>query len=320
MRKYIILITLLAMCLQGFAQSADTKTATAISMADGTSGYLCNPPLPQISNNSRLNVLFVGNSFAIDTATALPEILKSLGIANVSVFVLYHPGCSMKQHYENFKSGKKEYELHQFNSTVGAKIENKISINSAFSRTAYDIVVFQQYSLESGNYASYEPYLSRLIQAYNITKVGSRTTFAFNQTWAYSSKKKEISRYGTPLDMWRSICTSVQKMKKASGIDVIIPVGTAVQNARSVAALQTDKEFTRDNHHLDNYMGRYLAACTFFEAIIAPCTGKNLRDDKTVYGKDGEPNQVNDTNRRLLQNCARSAVANNYEISEFAGL
>jgi hypothetical protein len=46
---------------------------------------------------------------------------------------------------------------------------------------------------------------------------------------------------------------------------------------------------------------------------------RSLRDDRTVFGKVTDVGQVNDENRRLLQNCARLAVANNYEISEFAG-
>ena len=108
-------------------------------------------------------------------------------------------------------------------------------------------------------------------------------------------------------------------MKAASGIDVIIPCGTAVQNARNIPSLVTDNEFTRDNQHIDYYMGRYLLACTFYEAIIAPCLGRNIRDDYTTYGKNGTTNQVNNTNRRLLQNCARLAVANNFEVSEFIG-
>ena len=146
----------------------------------------------------------------------------------------------------------------------------------------------------------------------------STTTFAFNQTWAYSSKHKNIGKYGTPANMYKKICDSVKKMKAISGIDVVIPCGTAVQNARSVASLVTENEFTRDNQHIDLYMGRYLLACTFFEAIIAPCMGRNIRNDITIYGKQGGSNTVNSSNRHILQNCARLAVANNFEVSEFA--
>lgn len=280
-------------------------------------GYLCNPPLPYLP--SKLDILFIGNSFSIDTSTALPEIFNSLGISNVNVYVLYKGGCSMKQHYEYYNSGEKVYELYRYNVLGEQLLEKATSINDVMRRYPYDIVVFQQYSLESGDYKTYEPYLSKLIQAYNITKIGARTTFAFNETWAYSSTYKSISKYKTPVKMWKSICTSVRNMKAISGIDIVIPCGTAVQNARNVEALNVDNELTRDGLHINLYAGRYLLACTFFESIIAPCLNRSIRDDITIYGKTTDIGQVNNSNRRLLQNCARLAVANNYEISDFAG-
>ena len=283
----------------------------------GNAGYLCNNPLPY--NPIKLDILFIGNSFSIDTSAALPSILSSLGINTVNVYVLYKGGCSMKEHYNYFLNDNSVYELYLYNSRGETRLEKSTTMRNVFKRFAYDIVIFQQYSLESGDYSTYEPYLSRIIQAYRLTTISARTTFAFNQTWAYSSRHKNIKKYGTPELMWKSICDATRKMKVTTGIDIIIPCGTAVQNARSVTALKTEKEFTRDNQHIDLHMGRYLTACTFFESIIAPCLGRNLREDLTILGKNGEPNQVNNTNRRLLQNCARLAVANNYEVSTFAG-
>lgn len=297
-RRFLLTITLALMTLVSFAQ-----------------GYLCNAPLPY--RPIKLDILFIGNSFSIDTSTALPELFNSFGISNVNVYVLFHPGCSMKQHYEYYKTAAKEYTLYQYNITGEKILEKKTSINEVMRRFPYDIVIFQQYSLESGDYTTYEPYLSKIIQAYNITKTAPRTTFAFNQTWAYSSKHKNISRYKTQENMYQQICDATKKMKAASGIDLIIPCGTAVQNARNCKQLTTANEFTRDNQHIDNYMGRYLLACTFFESIIAPCLSRNLRDDITIYGKSTDKNQVNNSNRRILQNCARLAVASNYEVSEF---
>lgn len=299
--------------------AGDKKTTqtTQTTTTSTTCGYLCNPPLPYMPQ--KLDILFIGNSFSIDTSKALPEILNSLGIANVNVYVLYRGGCSMKQHYEFYKSGEKAYELYRYNMLGEQQLEKATSIGEVMGRFPYDVVVWQQYSLESGDYNTYEPYLSKLIQAYNLKKLSARTTFAFNETWAYASNYKQIARYKIPANMWKSICTSVKKMKAATGIDVVIPCGTAVQNARNVAALNVDNELTRDGFHINLWSGRYLLACTFFESIIAPCLNRSLRDDTTVYGKPTDVGQVNDSNRRLLQNCARLAVANNYELSEFAG-
>lgn len=297
--------------------AADNQAQKEIAAIQQSTGYLYNAPLPYMPQ--KLDVLFIGNSFSIDTSVALPSILSSLGINNVNVYVLYKGGCSMKQHYEYYKSGEKVYELYRYNSQGEQQLEKATSIGEVMSRFPYDVVVWQQYSLESGDYTTYEPYLSKLIQAYNITKLAARTTFAFNETWAYASNNKNLSKYKTQKNMWKSICTSVRKMRAASGIDIIIPCGTAVQNAREVETLKIDNELTRDGTHINLYAGRYLLACTFFESIIAPCLNRNLRDDTTIYGKESDIGQVNNTNRKLLQNCARLAVANNYDISEFAG-
>lgn len=226
----------------------------------------------------------------------------------------------MKQHFDYYTSGEKVYELYRYNSQGEQLLEKTTSINEVMRQFAYDIVVFQQYSLESGDYSTYEPYLSKLIQLYNINKISPRTTFAFNETWAYSTSNKSLQKYKTQANMWTSICNSVKKMKANTGIDIIIPCGTAVQNARNIEVLDVDDNLTRDGLHMNLYSGRYLVACTFFESIIAPCLGVNLRDDKTFYGKATDIGAVNDSNRYLLQNCARLAVANNYEISEFVTL
>lgn len=308
MRNFIFTILLFFVGATTYAQGTDNLTVPVTP-------YLCNAPLPYKPDT--LNVLFIGNSFSIDTAAGLPTIFADMNIQNVNVYVLYKAGCSLRQHYELFLSNEKEYELYRYNYQGDKRLEKNISINDAMSRFKYDVVVFQQYSLESGRYESYEPYLSRLVQAYNITKIGGRTTFAFNLTWSYSSKNKSISAYGTPDNMYKSICDAVQKMKASSGIDVIIPCGTAVQNARKMQGLVTYNELTRDNLHLDNLMGRYLAACTFFEAIVTPVMGYNLRDTNCDFGKKSAKGQVNYANRDLLKKCARLAVASNYEVSEF---
>lgn len=337
MKRLFFFLTLIAANVCGFAQSSKsvpqtkkvvvtkkitTKASNSNSkkeevkvIEEENCGYLCNPPLPYMPQ--KLDILFIGNSFSVDTSTALPEIFKSLGIGNVNVYVLYKGACSMKQHLEYYTNGEKVYMLYHYNSNGEEVLEKATSINEVMSKFAYDIVIFQQYSLESGDYSTYEPYLSKLIQLYNINKKSPRTTFAFNETWAYSVNNKALQKYKTQENMWTDICNSVKKMKANTGIDIIIPCGTAVQNARHIKTLNVGDDFTRDGQHINLYAGRYLLACTFFESIIAPCLGLNLRDDKTTYGKPTDNGAVTDSNRNLLQNCARLAVANNYEISEY---
>ena len=120
------------------AKTSSTKTVTPATPATTTAapvtatkpattcGYLCNPPLPYMP--SKLDVLFIGNSFSIDTSTALPEIFKSLGIRNVNVYVLYKGGCSMKQHYEYYLSKENVYELYKYSILGEQKLETATNI------------------------------------------------------------------------------------------------------------------------------------------------------------------------------------------------
>ncbi len=311
----IVVLTLLFVVAHNKGTIAQTVSMPATEPTDET-GYFCNPPLPYLPY--KLDILFIGNSFSIDTSTALPSILRSLGLSTVSVYVLYKGGCSIRQHYEYFLSDEPVYELWRYTLEGEKRLESKTTIRDVMKRFSYEVVIFQQYSLHSGLYDTYEPYLAKLIQAYKITTISPRTTFAFNQTWAYSSQHSDLKTYGSQTDMWRQICDATRAMKSHSGIDVIIPCGTAVQNARSLTDIVTANEWTRDNQHISLYQGRYLLACTLFEAIIAPCLGVSICDDRTVYGKPGSE-VVDDSNRRAIQDCARLAVANNYSVSEFVG-
>ena len=55
----------------------------------------------------RLNVLFVGNSFSLNTSRFLPKIAFDRGVKEVKIGVLYVGGCSIKSHYEFAMEDKK---------------------------------------------------------------------------------------------------------------------------------------------------------------------------------------------------------------------
>lgn len=298
-----------------FTLSITTFAQSPAYIEEKDASYMCNPPLPY--HPAHLNILFIGNSFSIDTANGAMEILKNMNVKNVNIYVLYKGACSLKEHYELFKDGKKPYDFYCYNHEGKKQLAKHISIRDAMTRFSYDIVVFQQYSLESGNYSTYEPYLAKLITAYKMVALAPRTTFAFNMTWAYSSKHKNISTYGSQEKMYENICNAARRMKVTSGIDVIIPCGTAVQNARHIKNIISEDELTRDTQHMSYYMGRYLLGCTFCEAILAPTIELDLRKDESIFGKDGTVDQVNNSNRELLKKCARLAVGNNFAVSEW---
>lgn len=88
-----------------------------------------------------------------------------------------------------------------------------------------------------------------------------------HQTWAYATNANHtgFKNYDqNQMKMYTSIVDAVKKAANLVGIKKIIPSGTAIQNARTSFI---GDHMNRDGYHLDLTIGRYTAACTWFEAL-----------------------------------------------------
>ena len=104
-----------------------------------------------------------------------------------------------------------------------------------------------------------------------------------NMTWAYStrSSNKGFAYYNyNQFNMYRCITESYKLAIKETEIDIIIPCGTAIQNARTNEDLNSiGNQLTNDGYHLENGIGKYIAGLTFFETLVI--NDKNL--DLNIY-------------------------------------
>ena len=91
--------------------------------------------------------------------------------------------------------------------------------------------------------------------------------------------------------------------------------GTAIQNLRAGEFNNPTSDFTRDGYHLDFGCGRYTAACTWFQALVAPC----LRTD--IGGNTFRPDPkghtpVTDESAAACQQAARKACVRRFSVWE----
>ena len=131
----------------------------------------------------------------------------------------------------------------------------------------WDYISLQQASGKSGEYDTYNPYLKSLISY--LRKYAPKKDFklVWHQTWAYASDSdhKQFPKYGSnQMQMYEAIMAATRNALKDNKFDVLVPSGTAIQNART--SYIGDK-MNRDGYHLEVNYGRYTAACTWFEAI-----------------------------------------------------
>ena len=207
-------------------------------------------------------------------------------------------------------------------------------MKSVVEQTRWDLIVFQQatevqasdpeYGPGSTEYSTYQPYLNDLIQMLTDETIEHHDIVPFigwHMFWGYGSG----SGYST---MYNKIKAATQAMQLETGIQILIPSGQAVDNARACTIYDITPTIYGESdysHHCCRGVGRYLTACTWFESLIKPIygvsvVGNTFRMTEKMSGESDAPegrrfNPVDDTNAPILQRCAEEAVKHPFEVT-----
>ena len=242
-----------------------------------------------------IRVLCIGNSFSWDAVeTELIPLCDATGV-QVEVHNLYYGGCSLQQHAQFLLADTAAYSHRVCTNACPRIIKDTCTLREALRDGTYDYISLQQASHDSGIRASYEPWLSLLIDT--VRAYQPQAQLCWMQTWAYSKDAKHPAypRYHCDQqEMWDSIqaCTKSQIIHHQLQI---IPCGSAIQMARHTKLGDT---FCRDGYHLSHDYGRYTAACVWYEIL----SGKDVR--KNTYKND----QMSTKQRKIVQKSAHKAV------------
>ena len=284
---------------------------------DASLCYFQNNALPV--GKESLRVLAIGNSYTTDGVMLLNELFTSCGITsqNCCVYAVTSGGASL-EYWANMISNDSDIVAHRFAGSLNMGIRNG-TLKEILS-CPWDVVVLQQYSGNALQYSTFNPYLRELIDAIRNNCTNPDVVIAWQMVWAYSTKE------GTrPVgeERWKRICMATKQQMIEDGIDVVIPTGTAIQNGRCTSLCDIG-ELTTDNIHLNRGVGRYIAACTWFETLFAPVFGCSMYGCDAVYAITDDdisvskyaPIPVDASNNFLCQKCAYMAVRNWFHISQ----
>ena len=278
-----------------------------INAAHGVPNY----PLPQEPDT--LRILGVGNSFTDDGMMNLPFVLQAAGIKNVVLGRLYIGGCTLERQVKEYESNSPSYVYTKSVGNNWTTISKNATLLDGLLDEKWDILVVQQASGVSGMYESYQPWLDRLIEILRFNCRNAGATIAWQQTWAYStnSNHPEYPNYEqNQLAMYKDIMACNERLMEETPIDVVIPTGTAIQNLR--AAMQDARDFTRDGYHLNYKMGRYTAACTWFQALIAPVFRTSVEGNLSRL--KGSSQVLTDEEAEACHLAARRACARRFKV------
>lgn len=252
-----------------------------------------------------LKILAIGNSFSDDTMQYVYQIAQSAGVENIVLGNMFIGGCTIDQHANNAVLDRGVYE-YRTNTDGFWYTELNYKLSDALSSENWDYVTIQQASGSSGNPDTYGR-LHILIEHIR-SHVPETTKIAWNMTWAYQqdSTHPEFPYYNNDqMTMYDCITDAVQEIILPNAeISLVIPTGTAIQNARTSYIGDT---LTRDGYHLSFDYGRYVAGM----ALVHALTGLPV-DDVTYV----PPLSVDDTMRLIAIESAKHAVDSPFKVTD----
>lgn len=192
------------------------------------------------------------------------NIAKSLGFTDFKFANMYIGGCSINRHYNNIVNDTAGY-VYSADTGDGWKKTADVSIATAINDENWDVISIQHGTGDKSRYTSPESYqnLAKLIDC--VKALNGSAEIAFNMAWVAEpeSTHHEISSYGGNQALMYQKLTELTKELVAPLVDVVVPTGVAVQNARPLLS----KKLTRDDFHLSYDLGRYIAGLTFLKVL-----------------------------------------------------
>jgi hypothetical protein len=242
---------------------------------------------------ANMNVLSIGNSFSRDAHRYLNRIAFRDGV-KLNTTNLYIGGCPLSLHYENLMAEKRAYLL----DANGMESGFFVSIQEAVANRKWDGISFQQASLHSHDYASYQPYLDALV-AY-VRKHQPEAKIAIHQTWAYrknSALLQEKMGGMTQEEMFFRIREAYDLAFRGVSADLMIPSGEVFSALDALAV----GELYRDQKHASLGLGRYALSLTWYAALTGNGVKGNSFDDFDREITEEQKEQIQNTVNAVLE-------------------
>lgn len=258
------------------------------------------------TSQKEIKILCVGNSYSNDTFWMLKDIAESAGY-KVTVGISHLSGGTLSQVYDAINSNGTVTTYNKFGSAGHAESSN-FNARYIITDEEWDYIFFQQASTSAMDYSTYQPALGNLVSYVKANATNPSVKLGINMPWVRPISHSTIGTAEKQLQVNAAIVDACQQAMYDESLDVFIPTGIAIMNGRSNEYLaQVSDELTRDGSHLDEGIGRYLAALTAFNAIFG-----EVADGNVTYG----PANVNNFHSYLSKISAKKAVIEPFEVTK----
>lgn len=252
-----------------------------------------------------VRILAIGNSFSEDAVEQYLHELADAAGKKIVIGNLYIGGAPLSLHWKNIQGNKNAYRYRKIAADGLKSTSNKVSILTALQSERWDYISIQQASRLSGMFDTYlEPLtgIKHFLDSVNASNV----RYIWHQTWAYAphSTHAGFANYGKDQQrMYQAIMKASAQAKKEFHFDLLVPSGTAIQDARTTFL---GDDLTRDGYHLNLHIGRFIAACTWFESLF----------DEEAPTDRYHPEQVTPEEAEVARQAAHAAVKRPFKVTK----
>lgn len=275
-----------------------------------------NPPLNL--QKAQLRVLDIGNSYTNDCVHYLPQLVSASGVdtSDMCIYKATRASGSFKTWYDTYND--KDTQSYEIAKVLGgltadisgtAGVGNGEKFRNTLKNNKWDLIIIHTRSTYAPYYDTWESngnngYLREFIRtirtAQPLATIGFLLVHSYWSGYSENTEKSSLAR-------WKLIVESTKKLKANYGIDFVIPYGTAIQNIRA-SSFNNEYDLTADGTHCSNGLADYTAACTYFQALIAPRYGVSILGNTarvTVSQIEQYPSvDVTDENAPIAQKAA----------------
>lgn len=281
--------------------TAEGRTVIRVESPDGELKYFTDL---LVAGERVIKILTIGNSFSEDAVENYLHDLASAAGHKVMIANMYIGGCNLETHWKNASGNLPAYQLRTISPDGTRGTMNEQALREVIAGENWDYISFQEVSQLSGKMEGYTAYLPQLVAYAAALTTNPEVKFVLHQTWAYA---QDSNHFGFPnydsdqMTMFQAIVETVWQAKNLTDIAMIVPSGTAIQNARTS---YIGDRFTRDGYHLSLTMGRFTAAATWFEALFG-----GIADNPFI------PDMFSEYDTELARTAALEAVSKPTEVT-----
>ena len=266
------------------------------------------------NKDKTLKILFLGNSYAERTTRLLPQLASNVGY-EIIIGVSYIGGASLDTYYNQLtNNGTGTYKKYKNGSWT--TVEN--TMMEKLLDEDWDYISLQQASSNAPLYSTY----SHFEDDANLVFEKS-PTIEYLQGWlmpwawadAYLEDHTPSGGATTNATMFSQLASATEDLVDDYGskIDILCPVGTAVEN---LTTIYTQQEVYYDNGGDGTHaglLGYFAGTCVLFEQIVSHFTGKHLSD--VTHTTALENADITSTMLTNCKNAAMAAISNPYEVT-----